>query len=516
MVYKKFIKKDGKLYGPYIYESKRVDGKVISEYHGPKRTFNVKRYAWIFASAAFVLFLVYFLSSFNFAGFTGMAILSTDVNYTENQPIKGNVAIQLREGEMLPADSKLILENAEQSYEYNINELVSNQATSGDFYIEGVSLSGTGEGYGIEGEREIYPPVSFVLNIYPVDENASVQPEPIENDAVVVVNESVNADNESANISEPVQPVDTTTNETLDTSVTEPAVLENVNPEATETSPITGFFVRAFNFILGLTPTGNVVLEGNEISGQASFNNPFVYDILGGEAVQLKQGSVNVNGNALSDDVVEISVNGNQIVVETSYSEMEKGYGQEFLGENTETLNLDLSELGLVLNDGELVVKIVSGSQEIISTSIILQNGETASVVETILNETEINVTIEQPRNQTIANETPVFQNDGSVQVITAETVQFILTEEEKTILAEKYGDILETKSERIVNGRLFVKHEIGTDWIENSYDASLPQEEINYQVSVERMKWLKDLAQRIKISETRIQESTVSESFSP
>ena len=34
MVYKKYIKRNGKLYGPYIYESKRVNGKVISEYHG--------------------------------------------------------------------------------------------------------------------------------------------------------------------------------------------------------------------------------------------------------------------------------------------------------------------------------------------------------------------------------------------------------------------------------------------------------------------------------------------------
>lgn len=36
MTYKKYIKKNGKIYGPYIYHSKRVDGKVISEYYGIK------------------------------------------------------------------------------------------------------------------------------------------------------------------------------------------------------------------------------------------------------------------------------------------------------------------------------------------------------------------------------------------------------------------------------------------------------------------------------------------------
>ena len=34
MAYKKYIQRNGKLYGPYLYESKRVDGKVVSEYHG--------------------------------------------------------------------------------------------------------------------------------------------------------------------------------------------------------------------------------------------------------------------------------------------------------------------------------------------------------------------------------------------------------------------------------------------------------------------------------------------------
>lgn len=34
MVFKRYIKRDGKVFGPYFYESKRVDGKVISKYKG--------------------------------------------------------------------------------------------------------------------------------------------------------------------------------------------------------------------------------------------------------------------------------------------------------------------------------------------------------------------------------------------------------------------------------------------------------------------------------------------------
>ena len=38
MAYEKYIKKNGKVYGPYLYHSKRVDGKVISEYRGQNIT----------------------------------------------------------------------------------------------------------------------------------------------------------------------------------------------------------------------------------------------------------------------------------------------------------------------------------------------------------------------------------------------------------------------------------------------------------------------------------------------
>ena len=194
MVYKKYIKRDGKLYGPYIYESKRVDGKVVSEYHGSKRTVNLKKFAWIFVSSVFVLFLAYFLSTFDFSGLTGQAILNTEVNYTENQSVKGNVILSLKEGELLPVNSKLILENAGQVYEYNLNEIVSNQPAAGNFYIEGVSLSGTGEGYGIEGERRIYPEVSFMLQIYPsAGENQTpAQEENIPQTETIPVNNSAN------------------------------------------------------------------------------------------------------------------------------------------------------------------------------------------------------------------------------------------------------------------------------------------------------------------------------------
>ena len=42
MVYKRYIKRGGKVYGPYIYHSRKENGKVISEYLGKAETKKIK------------------------------------------------------------------------------------------------------------------------------------------------------------------------------------------------------------------------------------------------------------------------------------------------------------------------------------------------------------------------------------------------------------------------------------------------------------------------------------------
>jgi hypothetical protein len=470
MVYKKWIKRDGKLYGPYIYESKRVDGKVVSEYHGPRKTFAIKKYSWIFISVAVIFFLAYFLSTFDFGSLTGEAVLNTKVDYTPNQPISGNLVISLKEGELFPSDSKIILENSGQVYEYDLKQFVSDSTVDGNFYIEGVSLSGQGKGYGVEGEKTVYPPVSFILNVY------------------------------SAESDVPVSEVNITTEPIINKTVEVPGINE------TETSGITGFFARVYNFFIGITPTGQAVSETGviEINGQTFFNNSFIYALSGGEGVQLKSGSVSASGSSISDDNVQVKIDGNKVTVETSYSEIQAGFGNEFLGNETKKININLSDLGLVLNDGDLSIKLVHGNNEILSTSLVLKSGETTSIIENVLNSTNLNVTIEQPINSTlnVTNETiEVNIGEDALQIINVNTAQFVLTEEEKSLLSDKYGDIvIQTSKSEVINGRLVKRFEIGKDWIEYSYDANLSEKEINIQSSIDRMKWLKDLAQRIKI----------------
>ena len=73
MAYKKYIKRNGKLYGPYIYNSRRVNGKVTSEYHGATKRGDYKKFIFIFLGVLFVLGMGYGVVS-NKIKFTGKIV----------------------------------------------------------------------------------------------------------------------------------------------------------------------------------------------------------------------------------------------------------------------------------------------------------------------------------------------------------------------------------------------------------------------------------------------------------
>ncbi len=64
MVHKRYIKRNGKIYGPYAYHSRRVGGKVISEYRGKDLCSVNKKNRFDY------LFFVFILATFLFTGFS--------------------------------------------------------------------------------------------------------------------------------------------------------------------------------------------------------------------------------------------------------------------------------------------------------------------------------------------------------------------------------------------------------------------------------------------------------------
>jgi len=103
MVYKKFITKGGKVYGPYTYHSKRVGDKVISEYHGKDDDMNAGAQVaksnpdHIFISIIVMLALLLVVDSLHGA-ITGNVILRAETSYVANESLDGILRLNLREG----------------------------------------------------------------------------------------------------------------------------------------------------------------------------------------------------------------------------------------------------------------------------------------------------------------------------------------------------------------------------------------------------------------------------------
>ncbi len=87
MAYKKYIKRDGKLYGPYVYHSRKEGGRVITDYHGKLDTGNKYLPIWIFLGL-FLFALIGFVF-FNFEDASLGSITSfTTLDDSENSQLE--------------------------------------------------------------------------------------------------------------------------------------------------------------------------------------------------------------------------------------------------------------------------------------------------------------------------------------------------------------------------------------------------------------------------------------------
>ena len=428
MAYKKYIKKGGKIYGPYIYHSRREGGKVISEYHGVEKESKGLKFLWIVLG---VLLIIALISLVNFPReiLTARVIVNLDANYQESQPLEGKLKFSLREGELVPVSSKIVFENQGNIFEYDLNNVVSDEFVEGDFYVEGLSISGTGEGYGISGEREIFPTVHFILSVLSREKS------------------------------------------------------ENITEEPAEGAPITGSAVT--NFFGRLT--GNVIaMIESEIEGEVSVENTFTYILQEGETAEIKPKSVRTDSEQLSDNEVELRIIDNKVIVTTDYSEIEEGFGEEYLGEITKDLVVDLSELGLVLEPGNLKVSLINNQEEIVSLTTTLGEGKVDAS----------EIISEEPAQEPI-------QESISITTITSEN----LTDLERAVLIEEFGDaVLKMKEAKSKNGFIIVRYELGSYWVEHSYGEELDNATLESFMEGDRIKWLKDIAKKLS-EETQTEE---------
>ena len=168
MSYNKYIKRGNKIYGPYIYKSKRSGGKVLTEYVGKGEERVQKKNKlnplWLIISVAIISITL--LLIFKFPMPTAKVALELPSSFQINETITGKLNLNMKYGELIPKDTLLSIKLNEQVKVVPVSEIVSVSETNGNYYIENAALSGNGSGYGFIGEKKSYPEISFQLIIY--------------------------------------------------------------------------------------------------------------------------------------------------------------------------------------------------------------------------------------------------------------------------------------------------------------------------------------------------------------
>jgi nitrogen fixation protein FixH len=383
VVHKKYTYKNGKRFGPYYYETKRVNGEVVTTYLGPNlpkhngRLKLLKNFLIFFGFILLILAL-YFIS-FNL---TGNATLDVDSKYNVGEQIKGELALNLEEGEFIPSDSKLVVNYLGLTKEFTLSDLINEESSTGNFYVKGTSIAGQGSGFG--GNSKEYPAIEFELAI-DHNEKESQEDQIVEEKDESTNEEGIKADEDTTSVSEGAN--------------------EDQNSEESKTSEG--------------TITGAAISEDETIKGKVSKETPFTYSINKGDEVAIV--GVYYNGEKLSDDEINVEINDGELTLTTEYF-IEREGEKELL--------IELEDLDLIATENSILsIELTYDDQTIveISDQIVIENenqennNELNSNNQTINNETDVNnITISQNNepdsnqtnpnstinNQTVSNET--------------------------------------------------------------------------------------------------------------
>jgi hypothetical protein len=396
MVYRKYIKRGGKIFGPYYYESYRdSSGKVRKRYAGIVEDKTVTPTRFLILGVMILSVFVLFMFSSN--KLTGNASLDIRESYISGENISGNLTLGLKEGELIPADTMISLTLAGEQKNFLLSDLVEPN-NNGSYYTEqnqgsATSITGYGEGYGFIGEKLVYPDVYFTLlvssseivEVNLTENNSGETPanETLENitetrPAANETPENVIETNPAANETISEQPILPET--PLSTEQNPPQIPEEqTSPEPpAETSPPES----------SSPMTGNIIADipnDQEVSGSASKNHSFE---VSGDA-QIKQGSVYSNSSNLSESVLNLEKSGGKTIITTDYEVKENGFGKDYLG-NLKELQIDLGKIGIAAKSGELVVRLVWDNITLAEASRSIDVSE-ENITE--INQTETNLT---------------------------------------------------------------------------------------------------------------------------
>ncbi|RLG12001.1 hypothetical protein DRN73_03755, partial [Candidatus Pacearchaeota archaeon] len=383
MVFKRYIKRGDKIYGPYIYHNKKINGKVVSTYLGknlesenssstnlPKKgsvkeektktSFPLKKLLIVGFVSLFLLFFFIFFTNFRI---TGQSILSIDNISSDGKILRGNLDFVLQQSEIIPAHTKVIINNDGIESVYILDDLINDSQIKGNYYIKDKELSGNGLGYGIAENK--FPNVSFVLGIY---------------------TKSSSSKNPPVKYTLPVEPDNTQDNQTNTSQETSNNSVNLTGQRSITGNSILNYFIKIFRFLPKFIGHTSLQLEG-EVTGNVSVNNPFIYNLSKGETAKILNSSEEVN----------LTIKNNQVILITNY-----------LGDETKTFKIPIDKLN-ISSGNNLNVSFVFNGTELMSASKTISNSSREyNLPELNFSNQTSNESINQASNNTNLNITTV------------------------------------------------------------------------------------------------------------
>jgi len=350
MVYKRYIKKkvNGRtiLCGPYYYESRKENGKVISTYLGTKRPKSYKRNLiknfpnkYLIFAGVLLLVLITFVNLVILLKpvTTGeITVILEEKVYQQGEQLRGNVVLTLKQGELIPADTIVLVNNVGDISEFLLSDLLTEPTIQGDFFVAGTTISGTGQGYGVAGEKTIYPEVQFTMEI----EKLIINPLGSENK-------------------------------------------ENITYEGLEeTQSETTFLPMKESYY--------------EVNGTVSYGNPFIHRLKEGEVARI----------IWSSQPVILSQSPKSVTITTEYSEIEQGFGQDYLLNETADFKTDLTSLNLLAKQGLLIINFSYNNTILafLSESIIVETNQSEPNISTTQENASIDTPVKWKKNIKLHN----------------------------------------------------------------------------------------------------------------
>ena len=514
MVYKKYIKKNGKFYGPYIYNSRRVNGKVISEYQGTGKKDYRKFVFFIFGILLLAISIFVIIDSRgkisgnvvanNQISFNPENVISNDtliypvvyftlISSQSNQKEISNQTV----GEIISNSDKTIINSTDVNPNINVTENnppLSNETPT----INQTNPSSTKT---LTNENQTLPSTNTIASL---DNSTSPQPS---NNVTMETNSQSNSPEQSsittsATSSEATSSgtaanpssSQTTSSGTANTATTQsdnsaplqsstsvPSTETNSQSNSPEQSSITTSATssEATSSGTAANPSSEPTSSGTATSSTTSETTTTPPSST--TASSSEGTSTPITGNIISGILRTVSNFFLSFLKPTGMAVSEQNTNREINGQVSADKPFTYS-----LNNGE-TIQLLSGSVKTDSTTL---PDDTIKIVY-------------QGNNIVIStNYSENVKSNTSELNVTSEPVNFNvepLNDNEQEILNKEFGNFsVQTTKSELFNGRYIIRYQLGDYNIEYSYDSSLNNETLRSQIENDKTKWLRDIANKL------------------